>query len=68
MFGPRIHIEAGISIINELLRAGRIDELELSITEASGGEDKIDINELLSHFASKSEEVHEGTRMISAKK
>lgn len=68
MFGPRIHIEAGISIINELLRAGRIDELELSITEASGGEDKININELLSHFASKSEEVHEGTRMISAKK
>jgi riboflavin biosynthesis pyrimidine reductase len=68
MFGPRIHIEAGITIINELLMAGRIDELELSITEVSGGEDIIDINELLSHFASKSEEVHEGTRMISAKK
>jgi riboflavin biosynthesis pyrimidine reductase len=42
-FGPTIHVEAGITIINELLEANLVDALELSITEVSGGEDKIDI-------------------------
>ena len=68
MFGPRVHIEAGISIINELLLHNRIDELELSITESTGGEDKIDIEELLNHFTSISEIVSDGTRMISAQR
>jgi dihydrofolate reductase len=68
MFGPRVHIEAGISIINELLLHNRIDELELSITESTGGEDKIDIQELLNHFTSMSETTSQGTRMISAQR
>jgi riboflavin biosynthesis pyrimidine reductase len=68
MFGPRVHIEAGISIINELLLQERIDELELSITESTGGEDRIDIEELLSHFTSISETTSQGTRMISAQR
>jgi riboflavin biosynthesis pyrimidine reductase len=68
MFGPRVHIEAGISIIKELLLHNRIDELELSITESTGGEDKIDIEELLNHFTSISEIVSDGTRMISAQR
>ena len=68
MFGPIVHIEAGISLINELLVQGRIDELELSITESTGGEDKIDIQKLLNHFTSTTEKVSDGTRMISAKK
>ena len=67
-FGPRIHIEAGFSIIQELLEAGRIDELELSITAITGGEDKINIKELLANFDSLSEVSVDGTRMISAKK
>jgi riboflavin biosynthesis pyrimidine reductase len=67
-FGPRIHIEAGFSIIQELLEAGRIDELELSITAITGGEDKINIEELLANFDSLSEVSVDGTRMISAKK
>jgi len=67
-FGPRIHIEAGFSIIQELLEAGRIDELELSITAITGGEDKINIKELLANFDSSSEVSVDGTRMISAKK
>ena len=68
MFGPRIHIEAGVSIINELLLHNRIDELELSITESTGGEDKINIQELLNHFTSMSETTSQGTRMISAQR
>jgi len=67
-FGPRIHIETGFSIIQELLEAGRIDELELSITAITGGEDKINIKELLANFDSLSEVSVDGTRMISAKK
>jgi riboflavin biosynthesis pyrimidine reductase len=68
MFGPVVHIEAGISIINELIAQGRIDELELSITESIDGVDKIDIQELLNHFSSMTEKISDGTRMISAKR
>jgi riboflavin biosynthesis pyrimidine reductase len=67
-FGPRIHIEAGASIFQELISAGRIDQLELSITEVTGGEDKIDIEKLLSHFAITRDETVEGTRFVSAVK
>jgi riboflavin biosynthesis pyrimidine reductase len=67
-FGPRIHIEAGASIFQELIGDGRIDELELSITEITGGEDKIDIEKLLSRFAITRDETVEGTRFISAVK
>jgi len=52
LFGPRILVEAGSSIINELIAAKRIDRLELSVTEVTGGEDRIDIQEMLSHFGS----------------
>jgi riboflavin biosynthesis pyrimidine reductase len=67
-FGPRIHIEAGASIFQELIDDGRIDQLELSITEITGGEDKIDIEKLLSHFVITRDETVEGTRFISAVK
>lgn len=67
-FGPTIHVEAGITIINELLEANLVDALELSITEVSGGEDKIDIEKLLAHFGEKSEQSIAGTRFISARK
>jgi riboflavin biosynthesis pyrimidine reductase len=66
LFGPEIHVEAGVQIISELLAQGLVDRLELSITEITDGEDKIDISELLSHF-SKCEEVQIGnTKFISA--
>jgi riboflavin biosynthesis pyrimidine reductase len=67
-FGPRIHIEAGATILDELVRAGRIDELELSITAVKDGEDKMDIEELLTHFTIIKDQSVEGTRFISAKK
>jgi riboflavin biosynthesis pyrimidine reductase len=49
-FGEKILIEAGVSIITELLALGLVDQLELSITPASRGEKKIDAKELLQHF------------------
>lgn len=51
LFGPTILVEAGASIINELITAGKVDRLELSVTQVSGGEDRIDIEKMLSRFA-----------------
>lgn len=65
-FGPNIHIEAGASIIGELLQANRIDRLELSITDITGGENKIDIANLISHFSHVAEKMDFTTRLITA--
>ena len=51
LFGEKILIEGGISMINELLEHKKIDQLELSVTSATGGENTVDINHLLSHFS-----------------
>jgi hypothetical protein len=54
-------------MINELISLKLIDQLELSVTSASGGEDKIDINELLSHFSQVSKRIDAGTIFYSAR-
>ena len=67
-FGPTVHIEAGASIIEELMKAGKIDQLELSITSVTDGDDKINIEKLLSYFTAIEEVEREGTRFISARR
>lgn len=67
-FGLNIHIEGGISIVEELIAADRVDFLELSITDVIGGENRIDIDGLLSHFKIVQDNNVEGTRFISAEK
>jgi len=67
-FGPKIHVEAGAAIIQELVAAELVDALELSITEVVGGDDAIDISELLSHFTITTEKSDSGTKFISAHK
>ena len=67
-FGSNIHVEAGISIIEELMTANLIDCLELSITQVTGGTDFIDVTKLLSHFPHSTEFAASGTRFISAHK
>ena len=67
-FGSNIHIEAGISIVGELIEAERVDYLELSITQTIGGENRIDVKSLLSHFTIVRDETIEGTRFISGVK
>jgi dihydrofolate reductase len=67
-FGPTVHIEAGASMIEELMKAGKIDQIELSITSVTDGDDKINIEKLLSYFTAIEEVEREGTRFISARR
>lgn len=67
LFGEKILIEGGISMINELLEHKKIDQLELSVTPATGGEDTIDIEQLLSHFSQIDKREESGTIFYSAR-
>lgn len=66
LFGDKILIEGGVSMINELLESKLIDHLELSVTPFSGGSDKVDIDQLLSHFSKISKTEESGTVFYSA--
>ena len=66
LFGEKILIEGGISMINELIANKAIDQLELSVTPATGGEDTIDITHLLSHFSTINKREESGTVFYSA--
>ena len=50
-FGEKILIEAGTSIIIELIDLGLIDQLDLSVTPVTGGDHPVDWKELLNKFA-----------------
>ncbi len=65
-FGEKILIEGGITLINDLVKNKIIDRLELSVTPAVGGEDRIDWKELLAHFAHCESREIEGTTFYSA--
>jgi riboflavin biosynthesis pyrimidine reductase len=60
-FGNNLSIEGGIGLISELLKANLLTQLELSITQHIGGEDKVDYLELLSHFQRIETDEIEGT-------
>jgi riboflavin biosynthesis pyrimidine reductase len=65
-FGDKILIEGGVTMISELIDQSIIDELELSVTPASGGQDRVDWKGLIAKFAHcKSREV-DGTTFYSA--
>ena len=66
LFGEKILIEGGISMINDLIDNNKIDRLELSVTPATGGEDKIDYKALLARFAHCETREIEGTHFYSA--
>jgi riboflavin biosynthesis pyrimidine reductase len=65
-FGDKILIEGGIAMINELIDHGVIDQLELSVTPASGGDERIDWKELLARFSHCTSREVEGTTFYSA--
>jgi len=65
-FGHNILIEGGSSMIDELIDLGIIDQLELSVTTASGGDDRIDWKELIAKFAYCDAREIEGTVFYSA--
>ena len=64
-FGDKILIEGGISMINELIANGVIDQLELSVTPASGGDERIDRKTLLAKFAHCTSSEVDGTTFYS---
>jgi riboflavin biosynthesis pyrimidine reductase len=66
LFGENIVIESGISIIEELIEAKKIDRLELSVTAVADGEDQVDYQKLLKNFATVSERVEEDTTFYTA--
>ena len=66
LFGDKILIEGGITMINELIDNKVIDRLELSVTQATGGEDRIDWKELLARFKSCESREVEGTTFYTA--
>jgi riboflavin biosynthesis pyrimidine reductase len=50
LFGERILIEGGPKMIIDLVNSGKIDQLELSLTQATGGENIVDWQLLLTKF------------------
>jgi riboflavin biosynthesis pyrimidine reductase len=50
LFGERILIEGGPKMIVDLVNSGKIDQLELSLTQATGGENIVDWQLLLTKF------------------
>jgi len=66
LFGNTVVIESGISIIEELIAAKKVDQLELSVTAVTGGEDQVDFKKLLAKFAKVSERREEDTIFYTA--
>ncbi|MFM8447886.1 MAG: RibD family protein [Candidatus Nanopelagicaceae bacterium] len=67
-FGPDILIEAGPGLLNEFLKLGLVDQLEISITPISGGDHLIDLNEALRGFEITEDRKVDDTRFVTAKK
>ena len=65
-FGERVLIEAGVSIIIELIEQGLIDQLDLSVTPVMGGENQIDWRALLNKFATNTVTRIDGTEFYVA--
>jgi riboflavin biosynthesis pyrimidine reductase len=65
-FGEKILIEGGITMINELIEHAIIDQLELSVTPATGGDERIDWKGLLAKFTHCQSREIDGTTFFSA--
>lgn len=66
LFGVSILIEGGVSMINELIDHNLIDRLELSVTQVTGGEERIDYKALLARFSTCEHREIEGTVFYTA--
>jgi riboflavin biosynthesis pyrimidine reductase len=65
-FGPTILIEGGISLINDLIEHNILERIELSVTPATGGDNRIDWKELLKRFKKSQSREVDGTTFYSA--
>ncbi len=66
MFGQNILIEGGAQMIVELIDNQKIDQLELSKTQVTGGENVVDWQKLLSQFKRVEIKQIEDTQFFSA--
>ena len=66
LFGENILVEGGVSMINNLIENNVLDQLELSVTPATGGEDRIDWKALLAKFKTLQMQEADGTQFYSA--
>ena len=67
-FGENVLVESGPSLINDLMLNEALDGIYLSITSVTGGENQIDIEELLANFLEVNRQEAEGTIFIEARK
>jgi riboflavin biosynthesis pyrimidine reductase len=63
-FGESVLVEAGMSLIQELLIANKIDELYLTISPKSGGENVYDLSALTRNFTVESSEKIDGETFL----
>ena len=66
-FGGSVLVESGPKILDQLLLSRSLDGIYLSITRVTGGENRIDISDLLARFNEISSSEIEGTTFIEAK-
>ena len=66
-FGSNVLVEAGTSLILELIAEGALDGIYLSITPKKDGDEKIDYQSLLANFTEITNREVEGTKFIKAK-
>jgi riboflavin biosynthesis pyrimidine reductase len=60
-FGPHILIEAGPKLLREFLRQGVIQELFITLSAQTGGNNKVELKELITGFVEASREEVSGT-------
>ena len=63
-FGASVLVEAGMSLIQELLVANKIDELYLTLSKISGGENVYDLSALTRDFTVESSEKIDGETFL----
>jgi riboflavin biosynthesis pyrimidine reductase len=66
-FSGNVVVEAGPQLLQALIGAGVVDELQLSISPIDGDGNFIEITELLKDFEIESEEVVDGTRLLKCR-
>lgn len=63
-FGGNLFVEGGMNLIQELLIANKIDELYLTLSKKSGGENVYDLSALTREFTVESSEKIEGETFL----
>lgn len=67
-FGPSVLVESGGSFLSQLISEKVLDGIFLTVTKISGGENRIDIENLLDNFLEREEKSIGDTLFITARK